>query len=258
MLDRRRLWQVLLNLIGNAVKYGREGGTVRVGVSSRGKDRLRIEVADDGPGIEPEQLGRLFRPFERLGAERTGIEGTGLGLALSRALTAAMGGSLSAASRLGTGSTFAIDLEAASSGLIAELSGDEAGSKQSEPVVVYVSADPDARALISQALRTRLSTEVVQVDRAARALDTIRRRQPALVMLDADLPDAVGTELLHRLSGDPLCALVPKIVLSEDTDPRVHLRLRAAGAQQVISLPLDVRAFVETVGSLIQRPARSA
>ena len=67
LLDRRRLWQVLLNLIGNAVKYGREGGTLRVGVIAKDGDRMHIEVADDGPGIEPEQLDRLFRPFERLG-----------------------------------------------------------------------------------------------------------------------------------------------------------------------------------------------
>ncbi|MCW2548662.1 MAG: sensor hybrid histidine kinase [Mycobacterium sp.] len=252
MLDRRRLWQVLLNLIGNAVKYGREGGTVRVGVRKLGDDQLRIEVADDGPGMEPHQLDRLFRPFERLGAERTGVEGTGLGLALSRALTAAMGGTLSATSKLGSGSTFALDLEAAGSELLAELAGDD--SKIASAVVLHVSADPDARALVSQALRSRLSTEVVSVQRAAVALAALHRSQPSLVIIDAELPDAVGTELLHRLNSDPFSALVPKIVLSTDTDPRVHLRLRAAGAHQVVQLPLDVRAFVETVGDLIRRP----
>ncbi len=252
LLDRRRLWQVLLNLIGNAVKYGREGGTVRVGVSARGPDHLRIEVADDGPGIEPEQLDRLFRPFERLGAERTGVEGTGLGLALSLALTTAMGGTLSASSRLGAGSTFALDLEAVAPSVLAELSAADA-SGPAAAVVLHVSADPDARALVSQALRNRLGAEVVSIPRAALALDAIRRRQPSVVILDADLPDAVGTELLHRLGGDLLSALVPKIVLTVDTDPRVHLRLRAAGAHQVTQLPLDVRAFVDSVGALLRR-----
>ncbi len=251
MLDRRRLWQVLLNLIGNAVKYGREGGTVRVGVRSRGPDLLRIEVADDGPGIEPAQLDRLFRPFERLGAERTGVEGTGLGLALSLALIRAMGGTLSAESRLGAGSTFAIDLEAVGAAVVAELSRDD--EPQAPTVVLHVSANADARALIAQALRSRLSVETISESRAAVALDTIRRRQPAVVILDAELPDAVGTELLHRLNIDPLSALVPKIVLAEDTDPRVHLRLRAAGADQVLPLPLDVREFVEAVGDALRR-----
>ena len=252
MLDRRRLWQVLLNLIGNGVKYGREGGTLRVGVSSLGADRLRIEVSDDGPGMEPDQLDRLFRPFERLGAERTGVEGTGLGLALSRALTAAMGGTLSASSKLGSGSTFALDLEAAGSGLLAELAGED--PKITSAVVLHVSADPDARALVAQALRSRLAIDVISVARAAVALDAVQRSQPSLVIIDAELPDAVGTELLHRLNGNPFSALVPKIVLSTDVDPRVHLRLRAAGAHQVVLLPLDVRGFVEMVGELIRRP----
>jgi signal transduction histidine kinase/CheY-like chemotaxis protein len=252
LLDRRRLWQVLLNLIANAVKYGREGGTVRVGVIAKGDDRLLIEVADDGPGIQAEQLERLFRPFERLGAERTGVEGTGLGLALSLALTTAMGGRLSATSRLGSGSTFTLDLEAVASGGLAELSTDGPPDSKAVAVVLHVGADPAAQALIAQALRSRLSAEVVSVSRAALALDAIHRTQPALVLLDADLPDAVGTELLHRLGSDPLSALLPKIVLSEDSDPRVHLRLRAAGAHQVVQLPLDVRAFVDAVGELLR------
>jgi hypothetical protein len=252
LLDRRRLWQVLLNLIGNAVKYGREGGTLRVGVIAKNADRLTIEVADDGPGIEPEQLERLFRPFERLGAERTGVEGTGLGLALSMALTTAMGGTLSASSRLGSGSTFSLDLEAVGSGGLAELATDASQDSRYSAVVLHVGADPAAQALVAQALRSRLSVDVVSVPRAAQALDTVHRRQPSVIVIDADLPDAVGTELLHRLGSDPLCALLPKIVLSEDSDPRVHLRLRAAGANQVAQLPLDVRAFVDAVGELLR------
>jgi signal transduction histidine kinase len=253
LLDRRRLWQVLLNLIGNAVKYGREGGTLRVGVIAKEDDRLLIEVADDGPGIEDEQLERLFRPFERLGAERTGVEGTGLGLALSLALTTAMGGTLSASSRLGAGSTFTLELEAVASGGLAELSAEASEDSRTAAVVLHVGADPAAQALVAQALRSRLSAEVVSVSRAAHALDAVHRKQPAVIVLDADLPDAVGTELLHRLGSDPLSALLPKIVLSEDSDPRVHLRLRAAGAHLVAQLPLDVRAFVDAVGELLRR-----
>jgi signal transduction histidine kinase/ActR/RegA family two-component response regulator len=256
LLDRRRLWQVLLNLIGNAVKYGREGGTVRVGINSTDDGRLRIEVADDGPGIEPAQLDRLFRPFERLGAERTGVEGTGLGLALSKALTAAMGGTLSASSQLGVGSTFALDLEAVGSDEMAALSEEPAAPVTT---VVHVGADPNAQALVARALRNRLSVEVVSISRAAPALDAIHRGNPSVVVIDTDLPDAVGTELLHRLSADPLSALVPKVVLTADADPRTHLRLRAAGAVAVLRLPLDVRRFVDTISDLLtQRPPTAA
>ncbi|SNQ46027.1 Signal transduction histidine kinase [Frankia canadensis] len=110
--DRRRLWQVLLNLVGNALKYGREGGSVRVGIVPITGSRIRIEVEDDGVGLSPRAIDRLFRPFERLGAERTGIEGSGLGLALSHALVTAMGGVLTVASRHGVGSVFAVVLDA--------------------------------------------------------------------------------------------------------------------------------------------------
>jgi signal transduction histidine kinase len=257
LADRRRLWQVLLNLIGNAVKYGREGGTVRVGVVTAegpdGAELVGIEVEDDGPGIDPEQLHRLFRPFERLGQERTATEGSGLGLAMSQALTAAMGGELSATSRLGQGTTFRVTLPALD---LRELDGSAAQPPAgAAATVVYVSHDAGAQAMVSAALRSRLDVEVLVVDRGADALETIRRGQPALVLLDSDLPDSLPTELLHRLGGDPLTALVPKIVLTFDPDPGSRLRLRAAGAADVLPLPLDVKVLLETVGRWLQRGA---
>jgi signal transduction histidine kinase/CheY-like chemotaxis protein len=256
LADRRRLWQVLLNLIGNAVKYGREGGTVRVGVTADGIEGLRIEVADDGPGIDPDQLHRLFRPFERLGQERTGIEGTGLGLAMSQALTRAMGGELSATSRLGQGTTFTVHLQAVDRRELEE-KPHEPGF-ESAATVVYVSAESGSAAMVGSALRSRLNVEVVVVARAAEALETVRSIQPALVLLDAELPDAAPTELLHRLGGDPLSTLVPKIVLTFDPDPGARLRLRAAGAADVLPLPLDVKTMLETVSRCLSRSANSA
>jgi signal transduction histidine kinase len=256
LADRRRLWQVLLNLIGNAVKYGREGGTVRVGVSGTaradGTDLVRIEVEDDGPGIDPEQLHRLFRPFERLGQERTSVEGSGLGLAMSKALTTAMGGELSATSQLGQGTTFRVELPGLD---LAELDGQAptGPAAGSASTVVYVSSDAGAQALVSTALRSQLNVHVLLVERGADALETVRRSQPALVLLDSDLPDSAPTELLHRLGGDPLSALVPKIVLTFDPDPAVRLRLRAAGAAEILPLPLDVKLMLETVSSSLRR-----
>ncbi len=257
LADRRRLWQVLLNLIGNAVKYGREGGTVRVGVdavaSPTGSELVRIEVEDDGPGIDPGQLHRLFRPFERLGQERTAVEGTGLGLAMSQALVSAMGGELSATSRLGHGTAFRVTLPALD---VRELDGQSAPHPPGVlGTVVYVSPEPAAQAMVSRALASRLNVEVLPVTRAAEALETVRRSQPALVLVDSDLPDSSAVELLHRLGGDPLSTLVPKIVLSFDPDPAMRLRLRAAGAADVLSLPLDVRDMLEKVARVLRQSA---
>ncbi|TMJ11000.1 MAG: PAS domain S-box protein, partial [Bacillati bacterium ANGP1] len=108
--DRQRLKQVLLNLLSNAVKYNRRGGLVALSCEAMPEGRLRMKVSDTGPGIAPERLERLFVPFERLGAEQTTIEGTGLGLALSKRLTEVMGGTLGVDSTVGRGSTFWIEL----------------------------------------------------------------------------------------------------------------------------------------------------
>ncbi|MFS8148346.1 ATP-binding protein [Rhizobium sp. BR 249] len=109
MADRRRLLQVFLNLLSNAVKYNRPWGSVTVSHRTIDGDRVRIEVSDTGPGIPAERIARLFTPFDRLGAERISQEGTGLGLALSKHLIDAMGGTLGFANREG-GATFYIDL----------------------------------------------------------------------------------------------------------------------------------------------------
>jgi PAS domain S-box-containing protein len=111
--DRQYLKQVLLNLIANAIKYNRPGGAVTLICTPRPEGRLRIAVQDTGRGIAPEDIAKLFTPFERLGASSAGIEGSGLGLVLSQRLVTALGGTLGVDSSPGTGSIFWIDLDQA-------------------------------------------------------------------------------------------------------------------------------------------------
>jgi len=106
LADRQHLRQVILNLLSNAIKYNREGGAIRLDCVAGGHGKIRIRVSDDGPGIAPEHIVRLFTPFDRLGAEASGIEGTGLGLVLSRQLVEAMGGVIGVESHVGEGSIF--------------------------------------------------------------------------------------------------------------------------------------------------------
>lgn len=113
LADQRRLKQVLLNLISNAIKYNRAGGSVTLQAFADGDDWIRIEVIDTGVGMTAEELTRLFTPFERLDAARRGVEGNGLGLAVSKGLAEAMGGSLDAVSSPGVGSAFTVRLPAA-------------------------------------------------------------------------------------------------------------------------------------------------
>ncbi|MBL7497951.1 response regulator [Frankia sp. CNm7] len=255
--DRRRLWQVLLNLLGNAIKYGRDGGTVRVGIVPITGGRLRIEVEDDGQGLPPDAISRLFRPFERLGAEQTRIEGSGLGLALSHALVTAMGGVLTAASRYGVGSVFAVVLDAVDvryphpdpdqdpfpPGIGGRIPTDASLR------VVHVSGDPATRAQVSQTLARAFAADTVSVPRGALALDAIARSGPDLIMIDQNLPDTTAADLLAHLAGDPAAARVPTVVLSAADDPVEVLRLRQAGARDVVSSPMDTGALVIAVTS---------
>lgn len=111
--DRQRLKQVLLNLLSNGIKYNHDGGRVEISFAQTGTGRIRTLVHDSGVGIEPEQLTAVFEPFERLGAELTEVEGTGLGLALSKRLLEAMAGSIAVESERGAGTTFAVELDTA-------------------------------------------------------------------------------------------------------------------------------------------------
>jgi signal transduction histidine kinase/CheY-like chemotaxis protein len=249
LADRTRLWQVVLNLVSNAVKYGRDGGQVRVGVHRVGAERLRIDVVDDGPGLPEGALTRLFRPFERLGADKTGIEGTGLGLALSHALVTAMGGTLSATSSVGVGTTMSVDLVALES---PELVGGE--PRRAARTIVHVSGDQSSHALVAQALRSRLGAQSVPVRSAATAAGAVLRAMPALVLVDDELPDGSGAELLQLLASQPETALIPVVVLAQDAeDRRVAVRLRGAGAAAVLDLPLNVRELLRVVGSYLDR-----
>ncbi|HVU73574.1 MAG TPA: hybrid sensor histidine kinase/response regulator [Mycobacteriales bacterium] len=248
LADRTRLWQVVLNLVSNAVKYGRDGGEVRVGVRSVGPERLRIEVVDDGPGLPEGSLTRLFRPFERLGADKTGIEGTGLGLALSHALVTAMGGTLSATSTVGGGTTMTVDLVA----LDADLAAGE--PRRAARTIVHVSGDQASHALVAQALRSRLGAQSLPVRSAQTAASAVLRAMPALVLVDDELPDGSGAELLQLLASQPETALIPVVVLAQDAeDRRVAVRLRGAGAAAVLDLPLNVRELLRVVGRYLDR-----
>ena len=183
--DRRRLWQVLLNLVSNALKYGREGGSVRVGIVPVTGGRVRIEVEDNGIGISQQALTKLFRPFERLGAEHSGIEGSGLGLALSHALVTAMGGVLTVASRPGVGSVFAVVLDAVDAryGLPSERGSDEYaadGLPGSDPYADDYADDPYA-------------------DDYGEGL---AGADPAAFPADRAAPEPAGLRVVH-VSGDP-------------------------------------------------------
>jgi signal transduction histidine kinase len=251
--DRQRLRQILINLLSNAVKYNRPGGRVTVSVFRVGTDRLRIGVTDTGAGLTAAQVAQLFTPFERLGAEQRGIEGTGLGLALSRGLAEAMDGTLGVESVPGEGTTFWVELTvvpAPSAVPIAVTAASETPArdpKQVSGTIVYIEDNSSNVRLIERVLQSRPAVTLLVAPTGAAGVHLVRTRRPDLVFLDLHLPDATGEEVLGRLVNDPATRDVAVVILSADATPRQIEHLTGRGAAGYLTKPLDIRAVLQTV-----------
>jgi signal transduction histidine kinase/CheY-like chemotaxis protein len=261
--DPQRLKQVLLNLLSNAVKYNRRRGEVRVTVEDSEKGRLRIAVADTGPGLPAADLDRLFVPFERLNARTRGIEGTGLGLVLSRELTRSMGGEMGASSTIGAGSTFWAEL-VAEEPVAVEKNGDDHESSlttreyERDVRVLYVEDAIANVELVERALALRRGVTFIPAMLGGIAIDLAREHKPDLILLDVHLPDMSGSEVLRRLRRDDRTRDIPVVILSADaTSAQVDL-LMSAGASDYLTKPISVKRLLEIVDTVIGEAQASA
>jgi CheY-like chemotaxis protein len=252
LADNQRLKQVLINLIVNGVKYNYPGGLVRVGVSTGG-DGVRIEVTDSGPGIDEESLTRMFTPFERLGADSRGIEGSGLGLALSRSLIANMGGEIGVSSRVGSGSSFWIDLPLADP-LTDSTPADRgrADTLASRPYaspfrVLYIEDTVTNVRFVEAVLRRRPSIELLPAMMGRLGLELAREHRPDLILLDLHLPDLSGEDVLAELREGPETREIPVVILSADATEATRVPLRDAGARDFMTKPIGVQPLLELV-----------
>ncbi len=255
--DAVRLRQVLLNLLGNAIKYNRVDGEVHVSAERVG-DRVRLRIADTGRGMDEAQLRHLFEPFNRLGAERSGIQGTGIGLAIVKALVERMKGVVTVQSSPGAGSVFTVELPRAEAPAAAAPPGHGAEQPAAAPcatpsqghTLLYIEDNP-VNALIIAELVARRADLVLHIapdgqGGVARALAL----RPELVLLDMQLPDIDGLEVLRRLRAHPDTASIPVIALSANAMPEDIDRALAAGCSAYWTKPLDFRAFMAGLETL--------
>ena len=251
LADRQRFQQVVLNLLSNAIKYNRAGGAVRVS-SEVGAEQARLSVGDTGRGIAPEMMSRLFTAFDRLGAEQTAIEGTGLGLVLSHHLVEAMGGTLSAQSTLGEGTTFTVGLRRVESPTVGieRASGrevDEVGLDGLRGTVLYIEDNLSNLRLLERILARRPGVTLLSAMQGSRGIELARDHQPDLIILDLHLPDLSGSDVLARLCTDPRTKQIPVVILSADATPGRIKRLLEQGARDYLTKPLDVRQVLTLV-----------
>jgi signal transduction histidine kinase/CheY-like chemotaxis protein len=249
--DRQRLKQVLLNLISNAIKYNQAGGRVSCLVRE-GTSRLEIGVQDSGPGISPEHQARLFTPFDRLGAEQSEIEGTGLGLALSRTLIEAMGGSIRLDSTVGQGSTFWLALERAKEATeIAHptVVDDRPGYVDAAGTLLYIEDNLANTKLMERVVARFSSIRLITALQGSMAVELAQSQHPGLILLDLNLPDVAGEVVLARLKAEPRTRHIPVVVVSADASPRQAERLREKGALAYLTKPFDLGELMDLVGS---------
>jgi len=250
--DRQRLKQILLNLLSNAVKYNREAGRITLGIEERG-EKVRLSVRDTGMGIAPEMMERLGTPFDRLGAQNTGIEGTGVGLALSLRLARAMNTNLGIESEVGSGTCFWIDLPRTDDPHAAH----ENLAPASEPVaamqltVLYIEDNPSNLQLVQRLLARRPEIRLLSAMQGNLGCELASVHCPDLILLDMHLPDISGIEILARLRASPRTAEIPIVVLSADATPGQVRRALEAGAQSYLSKPLEVREFFAAIDAVM-------
>jgi signal transduction histidine kinase/ActR/RegA family two-component response regulator len=249
--DSVRCRQVLYNFLSNAIKFTPEGGHIRVSVTLTGVGRVRASVIDTGPGIRPEDIARLFKPFSQLEHQtESRLGGTGLGLALTRQLVELMGGTTGVESIVGQGSTFYFELPAED--VVSTRSDAGEAIRVETPLVLVVDDDGPSRELIELCL----VNEGCRIEIAATgegALVMARKHRPAIIVLDVILPGVDGWQVLHELRATPETADIPVLIASVNNDRQKSFDL---GAIEHLVKPFERSALLDVLRRrrLLQRP----
>jgi PAS domain S-box-containing protein len=257
LTDNQRLKQVLVNLIVNGIKYNRPGGRVAVTASDDKDGLVRIEVADTGAGIDKRSIAKLFTPFERLGA--TEIEGSGLGLALSKAMVEGMGGRIGVHSEPGAGSIFWVEMRTAEAPPVteqvpAEPSAVAPRSYEAGRRLLYVEDTLTNIHFVEAVLRRRPSIELIPAMMGQLGLDLAREHRPDLILLDMHLPDLSGEEVLRRLRAQEETRAIPVVVLTADATDATRTPAVEALADGFITKPIGVEALLDLVDRFAGQP----
>ncbi|MEP7299074.1 MAG: PAS domain-containing protein [Burkholderiales bacterium] len=257
--DATRLHQVLLNLLSNAVKYNRDGGEIVLESQIAGAD-LRLSVRDTGRGMRPEQLAHLFEPFNRLGLEGEGIEGSGIGMTIARALVEGMGGRIVVSSEFGIGTVFEVHLpnaraDAGDSAWLADLReqsvlADPAALPSPEGragQLLYIEDNAVNVLLVEELVRQLPGLRVASEGTGAAGVARARSLLPDLILVDVQLPDFDGFEVLRQLRAHAETARIPSIALSANAMPADIERALAAGFEDYWTKPIRFKEFIDAL-----------
>ncbi|MFY7960647.1 MAG: ATP-binding protein [Elsteraceae bacterium] len=276
--DPARLRQVLQNLISNAIKYNRPGGSVTIDVARQRPGRVRVYVSDTGTGIPIERQGELFQAFNRLGLEQSSIEGTGIGLAICRHLMTLMGGAIDFASAPGVGSQFWVELAEATSDADQELihtttnltplsSARRRKLSGAAPAILYIEDNAANLTLMTETLRSQANYQILTAETGRDGLAMAKERRPDAILLDIRLPDLDGFEVLSQLRSASETREIPVIAVSAHALPSDVARGLSSGFLRYLTKPFLITDLMEALtlalsnredGRAAQRPVDRA
>ena len=252
--DRTRLKQVLINLLSNAIKYNREGGTIDVECIRGAPGRIRICVKDTGEGLTPEKLAQLFQPFNRLGQGGSGEEGTGIGLVVSKRLVDLMGGAIGVDSKVGVGCSFWIEFNLTTefqltAGAALPAAGAQSPAQAGARVhtVLYVEDNPANLMLVEDLIARRAVLRLLSAVDGVSGIEIAHSSRPDVILMDINLPDISGIEVLRILAQDTETAHIPVVALSANAMPRDIEKGIKAGFFRYLTKPIKVNEFMETL-----------
>jgi signal transduction histidine kinase/AmiR/NasT family two-component response regulator len=252
--DRTRVKQVLINLLFNAIKYNKPGGTVAVEYTLRSPDSIRICVRDSGGGLAAEQLAQLFQPFNRLGQEASAEEGTGIGLVVTKRLVELMGGAIGAESTVGVGSVFWIELSLTTAPRLAAPEAERAALVRPQlpdgtplRTLLYVEDNPANLELVEQLIARRPELRLLSAAEGNLGIEFARAYRPEVILMDINLPGISGVEAMKILRADPATAHIPVIALSAIALPRDIEKGLEAGFFDYLTKPIKVNQFMDAL-----------
>ncbi len=256
--DRTRLKQVLINLLSNAIKYNREHGTVEVKCATTASGHIRIGVKDSGVGLPPEKIAQLFQPFNRLGQESGGVEGTGIGLVVTRRLVDLMEGTIGVESTVGVGSEFWIELIqsntpqlAAETTLPAELSPKVHGNS-GQRILLYVEDNPANLLLVEQIIEGHPRLNMMSARDGSTGVALARAHLPDVILMDINLPGISGIEAMNILRKDPATKHIPIIALSANAMLRDIENGLEAGFFLYLTKPIKINEFMDALDRALE------
>ncbi|MBC8284437.1 MAG: response regulator [Nitrospinae bacterium] len=253
-VDPQRFKQVLINLISNAVKYNRENGTVTIRCQKTPNNNIQIDIKDTGRGISLENQKQIFEPFNRGNSSKTQIEGTGIGLTITKYLVELMGGTITLKSQLDKGSYFSIKLPESKVSVppISEAQNKpetvSSGIGSNQPFsILYIEDNTFSRKLIEEILLSRPDIRHLSSPNMKLGIKSAQQYHPDLILMDMNLPDIDGMEGIKILQSDPKTKNIPVIALSANALPNHIKEALEIGFKDYITKPLNIISFLELI-----------